>query len=525
MKNALFLVTGALSLTTATAATTQKESSPNIILFMVDDMGWQDTSLPFWKEKTVFNRMYHTPAMERLAAQGVKFTHAYASSVSSPTRTSLMTGVSASIHRVTNWTLAKDQSTDDEGYEKLILPQWNVNGLQPSIGINHSYVGTTFPTILRKNGYTTIHCGKAHWGSIGTPGEDPLNLGFDINIAGHAAGGPASYLGQDNFGNRSDGSPRSPFAIPGLEKYWGQDIFVSEALTLEAMGAMDVAIAKEKPFYLYMSHYAIHIPLNKDERFYQKYRDAGLEDGQARYAALIEGMDKSLGDIMDYLDRKGIADNTIIIFMSDNGGLSITSGREGLVNKHNYPLNAGKGSAYEGGVRVPMIVKAPYDTTLRTCSIPVNIIDFMPTILDMAGISKYKTLQRIEGRSLVPLLAQNSKAKGFNRSFYWHFPNKWGGAATAVAGRGYGATSSVLSGDWKLIYYYETGKSELFNITSDIFEIVDHADNLTVADIRKRLTKDLTRHLKRSHAQLPSKPDGKWCHYPDGSEYSEHLLK
>lgn len=516
MKHSLLTIAlGTLTLN----AIAQDHKKPNIILFMVDDMGWQDTSVPFWKERTHANNIYHTPAMERLAARGVKFSNAYSASVSSPSRTSLMTGVNASTHRVTNWTLQRDQTTDDSGYDKLTLPKWNVNGLQPAKGITKSYSATTLPQVLRRNGYTTIHCGKAHWGSINTPGENPLNLGFDVNIAGHAAGGPASYLGSENFGHDDYGKPKSQFATPGLEKYWGTDTFMSEALTLEAIEAMDKAQLKQKPFYLYMSHYAIHIPLNKDNRFYQKYRDAGLDDNQSRYASLIQGMDKSLGDIMDYLQRKGIADNTIIIFMSDNGGLSL-QGRSGAPNTHNYPLNAGKGSAYEGGVRVPMIVSIPGDTVARNCTTSVHLIDFMPSIIEMAGIKKYKTIQKIEGTSFLPLINGGS-TKHFHRALYWHFPNKWGGADTNTAGKGYGATSSILGGNWKLIYYYETGKTELFNLKDDIFEIANQANNSRVSHVRLKLAKALSNQLIKTDAQLPKLAGGKWCTYPDGRTYND----
>lgn len=514
-RNAKLLL--ALTATLSTVSYAQKR--PNIILFMVDDMGWQDTSLPFWRDTTIFNRIYHTPAMERLATTGTKFTQAYASSVSSPSRTTLMTGLDPARHRVTNWTLEQNKSTDDEGYNGLKLPDWNVNGLQPRAGIDHSIVATPFPQILRQNGYTTIHCGKAHWGAIGTPGENPLNLGFDVNIAGHAAGGLASYLGEQNFGNKTDGTPQSLFAVPGLEKYWGQNIFVTEALTLEAIEAIEQATAKDQPFYLYMSHYAIHIPLNKDERYYQKYRDAGLEDMQARYASLIEGMDKSLGDIMDYLKRKGIADNTIIIFMSDNGGLSLSSGREGRENSHNYPLNAGKGSVYEGGIRVPMIVNIPGRRKVSQCDTPVSMADFMPTILDMAQIKNYRTIQKLDGVSLMPMLmADANKDKSMNRSLYWHFPNKWGGAKTDRPTLGYGATSAIRSGNWKLIYYYQTGMTEFFNLSEDIFEIVDQSKNRNVSHLMKQMADDLTKYLRRTKAQIPSHPNGRKCTYPNGDK-------
>ena len=154
---------------------------PNIILFMVDDMGWQDTSHPFWREKTALNERYHTPNMERLAAQGMTFTQSYACSVSSPTRVSLMTGMNAARHRVTNWTLHKNRSNDKES-ANLSFPEWNWNGISQVPGIPFTYEVTALPQLLKNSGYHTIHCGKAHWGAIDTPGENPHHFGFEVNI-------------------------------------------------------------------------------------------------------------------------------------------------------------------------------------------------------------------------------------------------------------------------------------------------------------------------------------------------------
>ena len=329
-------------------AADQPAKRPNIILFMVDDMGWEDTSLPFWTEKTHYNEVYETPNMERLARQGVMFTQAYASSISSPSRCSLITGTNAARHRVTNWTLQKDKTTDRKD-SLLDIPDWNYNGVSQVPGTNNTFVGTSFVQLLKNSGYHTIHCGKAHFGAIDTPGEDPHHWGFEVNIAGHAAGGLASYLGEENYGHTKDGKPTSLMSIPGLEKYWGTETFATEALTLEAIKALDKAKKYNQPFYLYMSHYAIHIPLNKDMRFYEKYKKKGMTDHEAAYATLIEGMDKSLGDLMDWLEKNGEADNTIILFMSDNGGLASTSEwRDGPLYTQNYPLHSGKGSLCEG---------------------------------------------------------------------------------------------------------------------------------------------------------------------------------
>ncbi|MDO5523186.1 MAG: sulfatase [Bacteroidia bacterium] len=485
------------------------DTRPNIIYFMVDDMGWQDTSLPFWTKKTPLNERYHTPNMERLASQGMMFTQAYACPVSSPTRVSLLTGMNAARHRVTNWTLQKNTSTDRKS-DVLEFPEWNVNGIAQAPNIPATYEVTSLPQLLKNSGYHTIHCGKAHWGAIDTPGENPHHFGFEVNIAGHAAGGLASYLGEQNYGNRTDGS-RSPLnAIPGLKDYWGTETFATEALTLEAIKALDKAKRLDQPFFLYMSHYAIHVPVDKDMRFYQKYRDAGLSEKEAGYASLIEGMDKSLGDLMDWLENNELDENTIVIFMSDNGGLSSEGHWRDLpLHTHNAPLNSGKGSMYEGGIREPMIVKWPGKVQSGTRNNDYLIIeDFFPTLLDMAQVKKRETKQQVDGVSFMPML-EGEENFNKNRSLYWHFPNLWGND-----GPGIGTTSAIRKGDWKLVYYYETGKKELFNITEDIGETRDLAAKHP--DLVKALSMDLGGYLRSVSAQRPSfKATGKVCPWPD----------
>ena len=505
-RSLLFIAFLLFCVSTPGALSAQDNPKPNIIFFLVDDMGWQDTSVPFWAEATPFNHLYHTPAMERLAASGMKFTQAYASSVCSPTRVSLMTGMNAARHRVTNWTLRKNASNDAKD-DVLEYPLWNVNGLSPVPGIERAVYATPLPAVLRSNGYYTIHCGKAHWGAIGTPGADPKNLGFDVNIAGHAAGGPATYQGLNDFGNNSTDPGKQVWSIPGLEKYWGQDINLSDALTKEAILAMDTARSLHKPFYLYLSHYAIHVPLEADHRYYKKYKDRGLPESEARYASMIEGMDKSLNDILNYVDEKNIAGNTIIIFMSDNGGLSAQA-RAGKPHTHNAPLNSGKGSAYEGGIREPMIVSWP-DVTKAGSSCNQYIIaeDFFPTILSLAGIKATKTVQHVDGASFEDLL-KNPQAKRKSRNLYWHFPNNWG-----PAGPGIGATSTIRSGDWKLIYYYKDARTELFNIKGDIGEHNNLAQKYPAKV--KNLAGQLTAYLKEVKAQKPLyKATGKPAPWP-----------
>ena len=472
-----------------------KSDKPNIIFFLVDDMGWQETSVPFWTERTMLNDRYHTPNMEALAAMGMKFTQAYACPLSSPTRVSLMTGMNAARHQVPNWTLRKDKSPDIN-HKDLIIPDWNMNGISPVTGIDKTMQVKTLPMFLREAGYTTIHVGKAHWGAKGTPGEDPVNLGFDVNIAGHAAGGPGSYWGKYNFSAAWRNEDRI-WDVPGLEKYAGQDIYLTEALTLEALGQMEKVSRQGKPFYLYMSHYAIHAPWEKDDRFYQKYKERGLTDFEATYASMIEGMDKSLGDILQKIQELGIGQNTIIIFMSDNGSPSQCP--------RNLPLRGHKITPYEGGIRDPMIVHWPGVTAPGSvCGNPVIIEDFFPSILEMAGVKKSAISGGVQdGKSFLPLL-KGKRVDSRNRQFIWHFPHNYDQEPYSV----------IRQGDWKLIYWYNEGKKELYNIREDISEKNDLAAQKPglVDDLAAKLGNYL-REVKAGRPSLRS--DGNFCPWPD----------
>ena len=488
----------------------RQNNRPNIIVFIVDDMGWQDTSLPFWNQKTKYNEMYETPNMERLAKQGVMFTQAYACPVSSPTRCSLMTGMNMARHRVTNWTLQRDKPTDDKS-KTISLPDWNYNGIAQVATVPHTASATSFVQLLKDSGYHTIHCGKAHWGAIDTPGENPCHFGFNVNITGTAAGGLATYLSERNYGHTRDGKAYALNSIPGLQDYWGTGTFATEALTKEAIKALDKAKKYNQPFYLYMSHYAVHIPIDKDMRFFPKYVRKGLSDKDAAYASLVEGMDKSLGDIMDWLDKNDESKNTIIVFLGDNGGLATSQEwREGPLYTQNSPLKCGKGSMYEGGVRVPFMVKwngvVKPDTRNNTS---IMIEDLFPTLLHMAQVNDYKVPQIVDGKDMVPLLEGKNEAEFNKRSIIWNFPNIWGNT-----GPGINLNCAIRQGDWKLIYNYETGEKELYNIPQDIGENnnLAHANPSKV----KELSSILGKKLRQMNAQRPivtatSKP----CAWPD----------
>ncbi len=465
------------------ASSSWSVAPPNIVFFFVDDMGWQDTSEPFYTEVTDLNRRYRTPNMERLADRGMKFTQAYACALCSPTRVSLMTGLNAARHRVTNWTLRRDTSPDPE-HPSLAMPNWNVNGLSPVAGVERTVHARTLPMILQEAGYRTIHVGKAHFGADGTAGEDPKNIGFDDNIAGHAGGGPGSYYAKYNFSADWRGGDRI-WDVPGLEEYHGSDLYLTEALTVEANRAMEEAVSEEKPFFLYMSHYAIHAPWEKDERYYQKYRDEGLSEFEATYASMIEGMDKSLGDILSNINRLGIEDNTIVLFMTDNG-----APKQAPLNK---PLRGHKLKAYEGGIRVPLIVKWPGVTESESvCKQPVIIEDLFPTLLEMAGMEERIEMDRtIDGVSFVPLL-KGARVGNEDRPLYWHYPHCYDQPPF----------SAIRRGDWKLIYFYDDQRTELYNLADDIGESQDLFDQRP--DVAKELSKVLRKFLLEAEADIPT---------------------
>ena len=484
-----------------------QEQRPNIVVFLVDDMGWVDTSVPFADSVTALNRRYHTPNMERLAKEGMKFTAAYATSVCTPSRVSLMTGMNAVSHKVSNWTdVVKDRPTDqpDEMFERT---DWNYNGLSPVSGIPHTVYATPLPALLKNTGYFTVHVGKAHWGSQGTPGVNPLNMGFMVNVAGNAIGRPQSYYGKDNYGNIPGNF--SYHAVQGLAEYYGTDTFLTEALTLEALKSIDAPVKAKQPFFLHLAHYAVHDPIQGDERFVQKYLDKGLDPVEAKYASLVEGMDKSLGDVMDYLDERGVADQTVILFMSDNGGLS-HYGRGGARQTQNLPLKAGKGSIYEGGIREPMIVKWP--GVVEEGSVvgqPVMIEDFFPSILEIAGIKANDLIQEVDGKSFVPLLKGERYAHK-NRLLVWHNPHRW----SNEEGPGINFFSAIRQGKWKLIYNYKSEKLELYNLDKDLGEVWDLADK--ERKTTKRLAAELGDYLRKYEAQMPIyKTRGKAVPWPD----------
>lgn len=486
-----------------------KTGRPNIVVFLVDDMGWQDTSVPFWSRKTELNQRYRTPHMEQLAREGLKFTNGYAFPVCTPSRVSLITGVNPARHHITHWTSPNPDTNTDYADTTLNFVPWNIQGMSPVAGIPHTYHATSLPALLKNEGYFTVLSGKAHFGSSGTPGADPINLGFDVNIAGSSIGHPASYYGEQNYDKPVNGKPNRN-AVPGLEAYHGTSTFLTDAITTEALKALETPIQKKQPFFLYLSHYAVHTPITPDPRYVDRYLKAGLDTIEANYASLVEGMDKSLGDLMTFLKTKKISGETVIFFISDNGGLSTPPLRGGKGYTHNLPLRAGKGSVYEGGIRVPLLVKWPGIAPAgKETSTPVIIEDLFPTILEIAQVRNSKFIQPLDGRSFTATL-RKPDVHDSSREFLWHHPHRW----IPAEGPNIHWSSAFRKGDWKLVYDYRGRKLELYNLREDIGENHDLAARHP--EKTRELAVQFTRRLKEMGAQRPVwKSTGQPVSWPD----------
>ena len=446
------------------AARTAPDRRPNVVVFMVDDLGWQDLSLPLGPEITPFNRRYRTPNVERLAREGVAFTDAYsASPVCTPTRTAFMTGRHPARTGITYWTLRANADTSSR-HPRLKQPAWRNRGLDDG--------DTTLAGILREAGYRTIHVGKAHFGAIGTPGEDPTRLGFDVNVAGHAPGGPGSFYGIHDFGamKRQGKEGPSVWDVPGLESMHGRDVHLTEVLADRAVEEIDRSVEMDRPFFLHFAPYAVHAPIMANHRHLHHYE--GIHPREAAYATMIESMDVALGDVMDHLESLDLLDDTIVVFASDNGGLSAHA-RGGERHVHNAPLRSGKGSAYEGGIRVPLIVSGAGGVEDRRIGTPVSVIDLFPTILDLTAVSgPSEHLEEIDGTSLVGLLGGDPDASvpPDDRPLAWHMPHQWG-----ASGPGIEPFTSIRRGDWKLLYFHDGPRIELYDLANDLSERHDLA--------------------------------------------------
>ena len=399
-------------------------AKPNIVLIYIDDYGWRDVG---------FNgtKFYETPNADRIAREGIIFRSAYSNGPNcAPSRACLMSGLYSPRHGI--YTVANS----DRGKASLrkIIPTKNTTVLADEF--------VTMAEALKAGGYTTATMGKWHLG------KDPTTQGFDINIAGREWGSP------------SGGGYHSPYKYPNLvNKQKGE--YLTDRLGNEA--AKFIEEHKDKPFFLYLTHYAVHTPIQAKPELMSKYQMKPTVDQQtnAKYAAMIESMDDSVGTVLDTLDRLKLADNTIVVFYSDNGG------HAGATS--NAPLRGSKGMLYEGGIRVPMAVRWPgVAAPGSVCEEPVIGIDLYPTLLE-ATKTKRPAKAQLDGSSLIPLL-KDAEARLFRPALYWHFPAYLQGSTRRHGPFRTTPSGAVRMGDWKLIEYFDDGTLELYNLTKDMGE-------------------------------------------------------
>ena len=461
----------------------------NVVFILVDDLGWADLNYSG-------SSFYQTPNIDRLAASGMVFTDAYAACpVCSPTRASILTGKTPARMDTTDWFGAPQQDAILAAIERGDNNRWT---RKPLIGANYiPYLPleeVTMAEAFGDAGYATFFAGKWHLG-----GEEfgPTTQGFDINIAGYHRGGP--YGGGKYF---------HPFTgMPNLTSEEGDHL----PARLAEETADFITQHKDEPFFAYLSFYSVHTPLIGRPDLVAHYQDiksrirlAGpifgdegerqvrLVQEHAVYAAMVTAMDEAVGHVLDTLEEQGLADNTIVIFFSDNGGLSTSEGSP----TSNMPLRAGKGWLYEGGIREPCIVRWPGHTVAgRTDSHPILSTDFYPTLLAVCGLDALPG-QHIDGRNLTPLLLGNwSSAHDSElvRPLFWHYPH-WGNQGGTPG-------SAVRAGDWKLIRWYDDKPAELYNLRDDIGE----QHNVAQANPEKlaQLNALLDAYLEETDAKLP----------------------
>ena len=502
----------AISCTGSLCAAQPTQDRPNVIVFLVDDMGLMDTSVPMLTDEQgkpkryPLNDFYRTPNMEVLASRGIRFSNFHAMSVCSPTRISLMTGQNAARHRTTNWINPDKDNRGDNGPK-----DWNWKGLNRQ--------SVTLARVLQSAGYRTIHVGKGHFGPRDSEGADPQNLGFDVSVGGASIGAPGSYYAEKKYGKDTQ---RAQAAVPDLESYYDSGLFLTEALTREAKLRVTESVEAGKPFFLYFAHYAVHAPFDSDPRFAANYLSSGKPKNAQAYATLIEGMDKSLGDIMEHLKKLGVDRDTVIFFLGDNGSDSP------LGEAHNVgssaPLRGKKGSHYEGGTRAPFIASwaTPDNSRAVQMRMPISagavqtqlatVQDLFPTIVQLAQVGSpaapvsKSVLSESHAVDGMPLQTLFSGQADSNRpeQFLMHYPHAPHRSDYFTVWR---------DGDWKLVYHYFPSKAsggshyQLFNLGSDPFESEDLAEKES-AKVREMVS-SMVIQIKNFSAVLPIDGDGR----------------
>jgi arylsulfatase A-like enzyme len=450
-----------LLLAFATSGQAAEPRTPNVVVILMDDLGWADVGC-------YGSTFYETPNTDRLAAQGMRFTNAYAAGcVCSPTRASIMCGKYPARLHLTDFLTGRT----DRPSQKL---------LRPKVEQRLSLDEISLARALKPAGYVTASIGKWH---LGGPEFSPEKHGFDVNIGGSITGSPpGGYF---------------KFKAPNLTARNDEE-YLTDRLSEEAEAFIEKN--KDKPFFLYLAHYAVHIPLQGKKDLIEKYdkKDKPAKgQNNAIYAAMVQSMDEGVGRVMKKLDELKLADNTVVIFTSDNGGLSVKEGPN-TPSTDNAPLRAGKGYLYEGGIREPFILRWPGVVKAGSvCEVPVASQDLYPTILQLAGVKPAEG-QVIDGESLVPLLKETGKPA--RDALYWHYPH--------YSNQGGRPSGAVRRGEYKLIEFYEDDHVELYNLKDDVGESNDLAQKLP--EEAARLRKLLADWRKSVNAQMPTpNPDYK----------------
>lgn len=444
-------------LTFAQKGSKEALTQPNIIFILADDLGWTDLGV-------MGSDYYETPNIDRLAAEGLLFDNAYAAAANSaPSRACMMTGMYTPRHGV--YTVSPAERGDRT--KRKLIPVANTDDVRADF--------VTVAEALQQQGYQCGHIGKWHLGDD-RDGTGPLSQGFIWNVGGNRAGAPYSYF--------------YPYCLPDKSKcHLGLDEgtpgeYLTDRLTNEAISF--IKIHKDASFFLHLSHHAVHAFLQAPDSLVNKYKNKPHSKYHTNpvYAAMIEKLDEGVGKICRTVEDLHIADNTIIIFYSDNGGLEpITD---------NYPLNGGKGNPYEGGIRVPLIMKwaGKIQPGMRT-SIPVTGVDFYPTFVNLAHA---KAAGNLDGKDIFELIKNNDT----ERCLFWHFPAYLEKGKVGFRAKPY---STIRSGDWKLIYNYEDKSVELYNLKTDVGETQDLSDENK--EKRDELYQKLMKWIEDTRAPIP----------------------
>lgn len=447
------------------------EDRPNILFIIADDLGYTDLGV-------TGSDYYLTPNLDKLARDSMVFNAAYANCANcAPTRAALMSGMYAP--RTGVYTVGNPDR--GKASDRMLVPTKNKTELDAKF--------VTIAEVLQDAGYTTAHMGKWHLGAGET---GPLGQGFDVNVGGNHAGHPKSFF-----------SPYKNKDLPDGPK--GE--YLTDRLTREAADFIGKQKDAGKPFFLYLPLYTVHTPIQpeKERKTAAEKREKGKRHNKPNYAGMVEGMDFYIGRLLDALETHGLDDNTIVVFTSDNGG------HGGYTDQH--PLRGSKGMFYEGGIRVPLLVRYPGVTKAGSSSNePVVLLDFYPTFAE-AGQGKLPKTQPVDGVSLMPVLRDASASLG-REAIYFHFPcylqGYSGGEGDEAQRPPWRATpcGAIRMGDWKLIKYFETGEAELFNLADDPGEQKDLSSKQAAKAIE--MTALLKVWQKQTNAPVPTEKNPKY---------------